>query len=357
MIPLLGYLSQSGPLHPKHGGGVSPPLQSHPSLLPKTINNNSILPPLHPSLSFLLHYSIAISSIFYVHDVYYHTTDYDVDGSTSTTTTIQRQALISKFLFIYTLILFTTRYISSHYSSVGGRIRHYSVLYELTWLCNSTLVMACLSFHGGSSDGGSSIVGNTANAKWWLLSWLFRRRPMVATSCCIAVSIDQILWYVDLLGWITIGKFPIGVMKYLTWEQTLWIDRCTCTHHLWTIPLILYGVKKDDEGTTILTWDSFQLSVYVVVIHVLLSRWLTPHYIHSGSGSGEDKKDPKHYRYLNVNLAHELWRDISFPFLQISIDNPPCWIYLFRLLWRWQLFNGITFVAVLCPMGRLIGAL
>ena len=172
---------------------------------------------------------------------------------------------------------------------------------------------------------------------------------MVVTACCIAVSIDQLLWYVDLAGWAMTGKFPFGVMKYLTWKQTLWIDRITCTHHLWTIPLLLFGANIP---LTADSFDSFKLSIFVVVIHVLLSRFFTPHCIH---GKDDDsKKDPQRYRYLNVNLSHELWRDITIPFLQISIDNPPCWVYLFRLLWRWQLFNWLVFIGILCPFSRLL---
>lgn len=322
--PMLDYLSQSGPFHPKHGGGV-PPL---------SLCTSRKIPPLHPSLTFVTHYTVAIASIFYVHDTFFskpHANGGHNDEQDQSS--IGRQFIISRFLFIYVLILFTTRYVSSHYS---GRIRQYSVFYELTWLCNSALVMGCLSFGIGIQWQSSSTTHNES------LSWILQRRPMVASAACIAVSIDQILWYVDLLGYLFLQKFPIGVMKYLTWEQTLWIDRLTCTHHLWTIPLILYGANVE------LNWDSFYLSIYIVVIHVLLSRWMTPGCIQSGN----DKKDPQHYRYLNVNLSHELWRDISLPFLQISIDNPPCWLYLFRLLWRWQLFNGIMFVAFLRPLSK-----
>ena len=55
-------------------------------------------------------------------------------------------------------------------------------------------------------------------------------------------------------------------------------------------------------------------------------------------------------KYLNVNLSHELWKDITFEFLQIQHDNPSTGIYLFRLLWRWQLLNGLIFVLVLRPL-------
>lgn len=378
---MIGYLSQSGPLHPKHGGG------NGSGEAPFSL---SLLPPLHPLLAFIIHYSIAITTIFYVHDVYFFvakeaTDDANYDYGNSTAIR-NRQASISNFLFIYTSILFTTRYLSSY---AAGSIRHHSVLYELTWLCNSTLVMGCLSLGFGNSMSNNIIIDKDDKEEcWWYgLCWFIQPRPMVATSCCIAVSIDQILWYVDLLGYIAItrGRFPVGVMRYLTWEQTLWIDRFTCTHHLWTIPLILVGTSVHkvelEWGTT------FGLSVYIVVIQVLLSRWLTPHCIlmiqndnndnHNSIGKNgnencnvdddddgnkngkhnkknKQEKDPRYYRYLNVNLSHELWRDISFPFLQISRDNPPCWKYLFRLLWRWQLFNGIVFVAILRPLSKLL---
>jgi hypothetical protein len=184
---------------------------------------------------------------------------------------------------------------------------------------------------------------------------------MVATAFCIAVSIDQLLWHIDAVGYILYRTFPIGVMKYLTWKQTLSIDKFTCTHHLWTIPLFLYNSARNNDDA-VLTWRTLVLSYYVVVVHVLLSRWLTPHHISSRhptvqNDDGGEKKTNKNndidnYRYLNVNLAHELWQDITIPFLQISHDNPTCWVYLFRLLWRWQLFNTIVFIAILYPLSK-----
>lgn len=58
-------------------------------------------------------------------------------------------------------------------------------------------------------------------------------------------------------------------------------------------------------------------------------------------------------KYLNVNLSHALWKDIKFQCLQIQWDNPSTRVYLFRLLWRWQLFNGIVLICVLRPLTRL----
>ena len=59
-----------------------------------------------------------------------------------------------------------------------------------------------------------------------------------------------------------------------------------------------------------------------------------------------DNNNNEYYsmRYLNVNLSYELWKDIQFSFLQINYDNPNIILYIFRLLWRWQLFNIIVFI-------------
>ena len=132
------------------------------------------------------------------------------------------------------------------------------------------------------------------------------------------------------------------------------LEIITQTHHLWTIPLFIYASNQE------LGLDSFKLSICIVTLKVCLSRWLTPHCIQVIKSKEDDvasdeetKSDPQRYRYLNVNLCHELWRDITFSFLQISRDKPPGWLYLWRLLWRWQLFNYLVFVAILSPLSRI----
>lgn len=134
-----------------------------------------------------------------------------------------------------------------------------------------------------------------------------------------------------------INKVPVGVAKYLTWPNASWSTNITCTHHVWTIPLLMYatdGLKNNH--------DAYIFSAFVMTVSVLLSRWMTPFYIQY------DKKSET--KYLNVNLSHELWKDIKFSALQIQHDNPSTPVYLFRLLWRWQLLNGIMYLLVLRPL-------
>ena len=183
-------------------------------------------------------------------------------------------------------------------------------------------------------------------------------------------------------------QFPIGVAKYLTWPETSFATRITCTHHLWTIPLLVYGCHCDDYDDNFYNKDTrmdldggerklylggaaFGFSVLVMCLNVGLSRWMTPIYIESdnastseydgiGSRTGTRITIPRakqeatmtKTKYLNCNLSHELWRDITFGFLQIQCDDPSMGVYLWRLLWRWQLLNGIILLLVLRPLER-----
>ncbi len=84
------------------------------------------------------------------------------------------------------------------------------------------------------------------------------------------------------------------------------------------------------EGVHVL---ALPLSGVVVTVNVLLSRWMTPISIQF---NGKHEKD----LYLNLNMAHELWKDIKFEFLMVGQDTVP---YLIRLLIGWFLCNILVF--------------
>mmetsp|Transcript_4667 Transcript_4667/g.6065 ORF Transcript_4667/g.6065 Transcript_4667/m.6065 type:complete len:339 (-) Transcript_4667:37-1053(-) len=298
----------------------------------------------HPLSTFLIHYIITTTLIIYIHD-YFLLPPYYLDQSIKTVTkndkeNESKQIQIANFMFIYFVILLGYRIATNN----SNRKVQKTILYENTWLCNTTLFMGALG--------------------------LWTDRHVVVLSHVVAVSIDQVLWYVDLTGWVLSGfqKFPIGVAKYITWPQTSWATRITCTHHVWTIPLLIYACNGFQYPI-----HTYILSGFVIVINVCTSRWLTPFTVHVIHNEDEvnhyKKKDLVQntvssqqsqsqsqlvYKYLNVNLSHELWKDItsSFSILQIKYDNPGTAVYLFRLLWRWQLFNGVVFVVVLHPLSK-----
>lgn len=138
-------------------------------------------------------------------------------------------------------------------------------------------------------------------------------------------------------------KFPIGVAKYLTWPNTNWMTRLTCTHHLWTIPFIMYMTATTTTTTKEGFVYAFGLSMIIICINVILSRYWSPSLIHPT-------------KYLNVNLSHSLWKDITFSWLQIETDHPTTTTYLFRLLWRWNLFNFLISIFILYPIHQLVSS-
>jgi hypothetical protein len=136
------------------------------------------------------------------------------------------------------------------------------------------------------------------------------------------------------------GNFPIGVSKYIFWPGTTWASRLATTHHLWTLPVVL----RVAQGIHPL---SLPLSMVVLVTNVLLSRWMTPLVIVHGKQS----------KYINANVAHEMWKDIdvSYSCLQIFAEKPHGVVYLFALLWRWQVLNCLIFLVLYVPSIYIFG--
>jgi hypothetical protein len=110
-----------------------------------------------------------------------------------------------------------------------------------------------------------------------------------------------------------------------------------CTHHLWTIPLLL-GVSR--TGTLHIL--SFWLSLLVGIVNVSMSRWLTPHTI--------ERPESSETKYLNVNMAHEMWKDITMGFThKIADRDAPTHVFLFQMLVLvGGAFNSIAFSVLYC---------
>lgn len=256
---------------------------------------------LHPTVSVVLHFLTVFVVAFAAHD--WLLLLYKDDGTAPSNCTDEsaQHVTLASFFFVYAAWLLFWRL---------WLFREPCILYEYCWLCNVTL---CLS-----------------------PAALLLKKPIIAQACCVTVGIDQLLWYADLAAYAVTGKFPIGVAKYLTNHP--WISRITATHHLWTIPLLL-------SATRALHSMSLPLSAILMTTNVLVSRFLTPHVVPGRNGN----------RILNVNLAHALWKDIDFSILQINYDDPPVFLYLFRLLWRWQGFNTLVFLFLHVVSGSIWG--
>jgi hypothetical protein len=265
----MDWLSEKGSKHPKHLGWR------------------------HPLAVCLVHYGLVLAVSIAVHDwLVGETADCNITIPLRRLYTARGLAAYVVWLLAYRLSL------SPHPFHI--------IVYEFTWLCNVTLCMSAFGLYTG--------------------------RPLIASAYCVTVGIDQLLWYVDLLAYLVVGRFPIGVCKYLFWDGTTWANRITATHHLWTIPVVLYATQG-------LHWLALPLSGVYMTTNVLLSRYMTPPCVRV---SPEEKEE----KYLNVNLAHALWKDIQIKCLEINHGDPSAPVYLVRLLSRWQGFNLLVFIAL-----------
>ncbi|CAM9113023.1 unnamed protein product, partial [Discosporangium mesarthrocarpum] len=160
-------------------------------------------------------------------------------------------------------------------------------LYEFVWACNIAMVLASYSLLTG--------------------------RNLVAHAAMVAVSPDQLLWYIDIVGLLTTGTFPVGVAKYIMWKDTSWTRIITTTHHLWFLPLCIYGLDGSRHTTSV------RLGIFMWAICVALSRWLIPlslTYHHQGKLHQRknyfpgQNGSPSSTFYLNINCSHEMWKDV-----------------------------------------------
>ena len=336
----------------------------------------------HPIIVWMIHYAVTLSVVIYTHDYcavrrsllqqvvnnvpkndnghlllqeqhphQQQEQDCEEDPQLIIPLLVRRQRTVAKFLTLYIIWYFGFRLKIHHqqqqqqqlqqqYGQESSLVAWTVEFYRQTFLCSGTLVLSCVGF--------------------------WTERPIIASAHIVAVGIDQLLWYVDLLGYFlfTKGKFIIGCTRYLFWDGTTWSSRLTSTHHLWTIPLVLWACR----GIDIL---ALPLSFVVVTTNVLLSRWLTPIRIdippvaedelisktsqQDNNNCSRNINDDQSSRsplppktttklttslYLNLNLAHELWSDIPFKFLRYGEESIP---YLIRLLVVWFICNTLVY--------------
>eukprot|EP00536_Pseudo-nitzschia_multiseries_P001972 jgi/Psemu1/322329/estExt_fgenesh1_pg.C_260036 len=256
---------------------------------------------MHPIVTFLFHYAIVVTAVPFAHDILANAlvNANDLECNLSLEETRRRQN-VAKFLAVYFAIYFAVR-LTLRWSERAYRF--YSEFYGITFTCSVTIPMSAMSF--------------------------YTNRPIIAQAFCLAVGIDQSLWYFDMAGFLLLGIFPIGVCKYLFKPGSNWINRMTSTHHLWTIPLVMWVSGGSFH------WLSLPLSFFIVAVSAIISHLMTPVSIKS---LGEDDKPDL---YLNVNLSHEMWEDVKLKMFRIGERRFP---YILRLICWWSITNTIMFI-------------
>lgn len=144
---MLSWLAHEGPLSEKHQGWR------------------------HPIVSFLVHYVVVAASTLTVHDTML-TTSIDrnvVECQATSSVPQQRQRTVAVYLAMYFCLYFALR-LALQYRD--DRSLLYVEFYRQTFLCSVTIFSAAFGFYTG--------------------------RPLIAEAFCVAVGIDQLLWY-DIL--------------------------------------------------------------------------------------------------------------------------------------------------------------
>ena len=143
-----GYLSQGGPSHDKHKSWK------------------------HPFLVVLVHYGLVACFLLKGHDYFHELRDIEYEQTVES----RHAKKIGIFLIFYFLLLLCYRVLLNR----SDKIQQIGCVYECTWLCNSSLFFGAIGLLTG--------------------------RHLLVQAHMITVSIDQVLWYVDLAGYAIFRK-------------------------------------------------------------------------------------------------------------------------------------------------------
>jgi hypothetical protein len=142
---LLSWLAHDGPQSAKHRGWR------------------------HPIVAFFIHYVLVASIMVVLHDIMISSWENsnNEDSECSRNTDLrQRQNVVSVSLAVYFCLFFAWRLVLQHQMD---KTLLFVEFYRQTFLCSVTIFCSSLAFYTG--------------------------RPLIAQAFCIAVGIDQLLWY------------------------------------------------------------------------------------------------------------------------------------------------------------------
>eukprot|EP00434_Breviolum_minutum_P003192 symbB.v1.2.002810.t1/scaffold91.1/size338584/15 len=163
------------------------------------------------------------------------------------------------------------------------------------------------------------------------------QRPVLLCAQGILVAIDQVLWYVDLLGYLFLGKLPVKVVGYLLWPSTPLSRRISCIHHVLFEPLVIY---VGSQGQSLPVGRAFLVALLQTIVCQAICRYTTPLEIQLANGE---------VSYLNINLCYECFRDVKVAWIR-RYDRAKPAIYLPWMLWIWNGGNLLLFLILACPL-------
>jgi hypothetical protein len=160
-------------------------------------------------------------------------------------------------------------------------------VYELLWGCNVAMVLAPIGL-------------------------LYENTALLGAAVAV-VSVDQTLWWFDILGRLVNGRYYVGVSKYIEESDEPMCKRVSAFHHLVFLPL---GVRQFVVARACIPVESFYLCCFVTASLCLYARVSSPFFTRLTAGG---------VYYLNVNLAYEMWRDVPIKAMH-AFDGTPAYV-------------------------------
>ena len=118
-------------------------------------------------------------------------------------------------------------------------------MYQFIWACNQCLLI-----------GGFAMITRNSN---------------LLRTTVIVISLDQILWFIDIGGYLIFRKFYVGVAKYIIWEETSKMRLLTTFHHIFYIPLVLW-LTSPSVSYCSFSWKMYALSCVISICLAFVAR-------------------------------------------------------------------------------------
>ncbi|GAM22586.1 hypothetical protein SAMD00019534_057610 [Acytostelium subglobosum LB1] len=141
-------------------------------------------------------------------------------------------------------------------------------------------------------------------------------KPYIISMGLCATFIVHAIWVVDVVTWFATGSFPLGNAEYISWPNITWGEIITSTHHAWFVPLGMSLLHRNGGYRGGAWFYAFLIAIPTILISLLFPKELI-------MPNGD-------VFYLNINCAHEWWKDVrGWPFSLIPYEQPQYLMFLY----------------------------
>jgi hypothetical protein len=223
---------------------------------------------------------------------------------------------------VFCSILFVSSNCANPWSAVlGGRytMRGSKAFYDAAWACNVAVIFAGVGAVIRNADliGTGAAISPSSPAFW------LPQAHAEHLGIMISVAV-HLLWCVDVIGWLLVGKFYVGSAQFLVWPQTTWITIATTLHHVWFLPLVLFLLRGNGGLRPRTYWYAW--AMYYAMMSV---GRMMPYKVKLDDGS---------MFMLNINQGHKAYESVKIDWLHQFNDSHPL------LYFTWAIILGCGIV-------------